>query len=142
MESVERLVRQAIVGSPFARKLGVTCDAIEPGRARLRLPFEKDATTIGDVVHGGAIASLVDVAATAACWAHPDIPPGARGTTIGLSLNFLQAARGEDLVADARVVQRGKQIVVADVDVRSAGAAAVARALVTYKLSAPERSGR
>ena len=91
-------------------------------------------TTVGDLVHGGAISALVDVAATAAVWTAADMARNPRGTTIGFSLNFLAPARGRDLTADARVVQRGRTICVCDVQVEDAGDRAVARALVTYKL--------
>jgi uncharacterized protein (TIGR00369 family) len=134
MEQARSLVEGFIVGSPYGRLLGVVSEAIEPDRVRVRLPYRDAVTTIGDMVHGGAIASLVDVAATAAFWASPTVDPSARGTTIGFSINYLNAGRGEDLVATATVIQRGKAISVAEVSVR-AGEAEVARAIVTYKLS-------
>lgn len=87
------------------------------------------------MVHDGAIASLVEVAATGACWATPDLAPGARGTTIGLSISYLNAGRAQDLVAEARIAQRGRSVVIAEVDVHGADATHVARALVTYKRS-------
>jgi uncharacterized protein (TIGR00369 family) len=86
-------------------------------------------------VHGGAIAGLVDTAATAAFWAKSGLGPGARGTTIGFSLSFLAAGRGVDLVADARVRRRGREICNGEVVVRDARGAEVAQAIVTYKLS-------
>ena len=135
MDQARSLVEGFIVGSPYARQLGVVTEHIETDRVRLRLPYVETLTTIGDMVHGGAIASLVDVAATAACWAHPALDPASRGTTIGLTLNYLNAGRGQDLVAAADVIQRGKSIVVCDVTVRGTDATVVARALVTYKLS-------
>ena len=134
MEQVRNLVEGFIVGSPYGKHLGIVAEAIEVDRVRLRLPYREAMTTIADMVHGGAIASLVDVAATAACWASPTVDPSARGTTIGLTLNYLNAARGQDLVATAEVIQRGRSISVCEVTVRG-GDAAVARALVTYKLS-------
>ena len=135
MEAYEKIVRDAIAGAPFARKLGITCEQVEVGRVVMRLPWAHEHTTVGDVVHGGAIAVLVDVAATGACWATPDLAPDARGTTIGLSLSFLNAGRAQDLLAEARVVQRGRSIVTAEVDVRGRDGKHVARALVTYKKS-------
>jgi uncharacterized protein (TIGR00369 family) len=138
VDQTRKLVAGAIAGSPFGQKLGVVCEEVERDRVRMRLPFSNDVTTVGDLVHGGAIASLVDVAATAAAWANPDLPAGARGTTIGFSLSFLNAGRGEDLVANAQVIQRGKSICVCDVVVSGAGGGVVARANVTYKLSGPE----
>lgn len=130
----EAIVRTLIVGSPYGTLVGLRAEAIEPDRVRVRMPFRPEVTTIADVVHGGAIASLVDVAATAAAWSGAANPERARGTTIGFSLSFLAAGRGQDLVADARVIQRGRTICVLQVDVAGADGAAVARALVTYKL--------
>lgn len=135
MEPWEKIVRDAIGGSPYARKLGVACEHAAPDRVRMRLPWTPEHVTIGDLVHGGAIVSLVDVAATGACWATPDLAPGARGTTIGLSISYLNAGRAQDLVADAHVVQRGRSVVIAEVDVHGADGTHVARALVTYKRS-------
>jgi len=128
------LVRQAIVASPLAQLLGVEAAVLEQDRARIRLPFRREVTTVGDLVHGGAIAALVDVAATAAVWTAADLARNPRGTTIGFSLNFLAPARGQDLFAEARVVQRGRTISVCEVQVETADGRAVARALVTYKL--------
>jgi len=136
-EAVRKLVETVIVHSPFGRHLGVSSDEIAVDRVRLRLPFANDLVTLGDLVHGGAIASLCDVAATAACWANPSIEPGSRGTTISLSLSFLSGGRGQDLVAEARVVQRGRSVCVAEVEVRGADGTLVARATATYKLDAP-----
>jgi len=92
------------------------------------------------MVHGGAIATLVDVAATAACWATPGATLAARGSTVGFSLSYLAPGRGQDLVADARVVQRGRSICVCDVEVVDRAGTTVARSLVTYRLAlaAPE----
>lgn len=135
MEQARSLIEGFIVGAPFARVLGVVVDRIDVDRVRLTLPYRDDVTTIGDLVHGGAIAGLVDVAATAACWASPDLDPNARGTTIGFAINYLNAGRAQDLIADAEVIQRGRAISVADVHVRSADGTLVARATVTYKLN-------
>src|SRR4051794_18618786 len=110
MEQFRNLVEGFIVGSPYGRLLGVVAEAIEIDRVRFRLPYRETLTTIGDMVHGGAIASLVDVAATAACWANPSVDPSARGTTIGFAINYLNAGRGQDLVAAAEVIQRGRAI--------------------------------
>ena len=135
MEDYERIVRDAIAGAPYARKLGAVCEEVAVDHVVMRLPWTPDHTTIGDMIHGGAIASLVDIAATAVCWATPDLAPGARGTTIGFSISYLNAGRAQDLLATGRVVQRGRSIVIAEVDVRGVDGKHVARATVTYKRS-------
>jgi uncharacterized protein (TIGR00369 family) len=130
----DEVVRGMIVGSPLATLLRVAAESGEVGRGRLRLPDRTEGTTIGDTVHGGAIAALVDVAATAAVWSGADLSQSARGTTIGFSLSFLAAGRGQDLVATAEVIQRGRSVCVCEVRVEAADGKAVARALVTYKI--------
>lgn len=134
-ESVRQLVDAAIVRSPYGKLLGLELVSAEPDRVRVKLPYRADVTTLGDTVHGGAISALVDSAATAAFWAHPDASPKARGTTIGFSINFVSAGRGQDLVADARVRRRGREICTGEVSVSDVAGREIAVALVTYKMS-------
>ena len=131
---LDSIIRGAIAGSPLAGLLGIEAETVDDDRVCLRLPFRSEVTTIGDLVHGGAIAALVDAAATAAAWSRAELARNPRGTTIGLTLNYLAGAHGEDLRATASVIQRGRSVIVVEVDVRSAQGAAVSRALVTYKL--------
>jgi uncharacterized protein (TIGR00369 family) len=131
------IVEQAIVASPYGRLLGLALESAEPDRVVVRLPYRTDVTTLGDTVHGGAIAGLVDAAATAAFWAKAGLAAGARGTTIGLSLAFLSAGRGVDLLAEAHVRRRGREICNGEVVVRDPSGSEVAQAIVTYKLSQP-----
>jgi uncharacterized protein (TIGR00369 family) len=130
----EDIVRQVIVASPLGTLLGTETLEVTTDRVRVGLPYRPEVTTLGDLVHGGAIAALIDVAATAAFWTRADLTRNPRGTTIGFSVSFLAPARGQDLVADARVVQRGRTISVGEVSVTATGGREVARALVTYKL--------
>ena len=130
------LIRQwlGLEGSPFVRKLGVVTDKLEPDTAVLTLPYEPSLATIGDVVHGGAISSLIDTAAAAAAWAGVETAEAVRGTTVAISVNFVAAARGQDVTATARVARRGKNLAFIDVDVSTPDGSLVAKALVTYKL--------
>jgi uncharacterized protein (TIGR00369 family) len=121
--------------SPLGRHLDWHCVSVAEDEAVFRMPFHEHNVTVGDMVHGGAIAALADAVATAACWATDRLTPDSRGTTIALNVNFLNAARGCELVASARVIQRGGSICVAEVLVRDAEDTPVARATATYKLS-------
>ena len=130
-------IEKGIVGAPFGSLIGLECVSVEEDHVQLRLPFRAEVTTVGEMVHGGAIASAVDVAATAAAWASPKASFKARGSTVGFSLNFLAPGLGTDLLADARVIQRGRSLCVVEVAVSDADGSPVARALVTYRLSLP-----
>jgi uncharacterized protein (TIGR00369 family) len=128
------LMRQFLPTSPYVSHLGIELVEVEPGRAVLSMPFTQSLVTIGTVVHGGAIASLIDIAAMVAAWSDAEIPENVRGATVALSVTYLSAAAGEDLQAEARVLRRGRSLVYCDADVRTAGGEPAARGLVTYKI--------
>lgn len=127
------IVRAFLPTSPFAAAVGLEIESIEEDAAVLRMPYDQRVTTIGDVVHGGAIATLVDTAAMAAAWATDDLPDPPRGTTVSLTVSFVAAARAADLRARAGVVKRGSTLCHCEVEV-VAGDTTVAKGLVTYKL--------
>jgi uncharacterized protein (TIGR00369 family) len=128
------IITQFLLHSPFVRHLGMRLEAIEPDHARLEMPYRDELATIGDVVHGGALSALVDTAAMTASWSAHDASDELRGTTVGLSVDFVAAARGSEVTADARVLRRGRSLCFCDVDVTDADGALVAKAIVTYKL--------
>ena len=132
---MDRLVREFIVGAPLGKLLGMTVEALEPGKTTVRLSYRPEITTYGDVIHGGTIASLIDIAATAAVWHGSDPEKVRRGTTVGFTVNYLSAARGQDLLAEARVLQRGKSLCVCRVDVSGVDGTAVACGQLTYKIN-------
>jgi uncharacterized protein (TIGR00369 family) len=122
--------------SGYAQKLGITLLETAPDRAVYVLPFRADNVTVADVVHGGAILSLADVAATAAAWTVVDDPNHYRGLTIDISHVFVSAARSADIVAEAQVLRRGGTLTFVDVDLRNrASAELIGRSRVVYKLS-------
>lgn len=87
--------------------------------------------TVGDVVHGGAISALVDTTAMAAAWSMSEAPANLRGTTLSLSVDFVTAARAEDLTAVGRVIRRGRSLCFCEVEVRDADDQVVAIGIVT-----------
>jgi uncharacterized protein (TIGR00369 family) len=120
--------------SPFGRKVGLELLQLDPDRGRLRLPYDGSLATYGEVVHGGATATLIDVAATVAAWSNPR-EPVAGGATVDLTVHYLRVAEGVDLLASASVTRRGRELCSVEVDVVADGSdELVAKALVTYKL--------
>jgi uncharacterized protein (TIGR00369 family) len=127
------LARGWLEASPFVAHLGIRIEAMEPGLARLEMPFSEDLPTMGDVVHGGAISSLIDTAAAAAAWSGAEVPEKIRASTVGITVEFLAPARAQGVTAEARVLRRGAITFLA-VDVSDEGGEQVATALVTYRL--------
>src|SRR6185312_4255377 len=90
------IIRQWLRTSPFVGYLSIELVALAPGTATLRLPYDKTVTTIGSVVHAGAIATLIDSAGAAAAWSDAEVPTNIRGTTVSLAISYLAAAEDED----------------------------------------------
>ena len=129
------LARGWLESAPFVAHLGIRLQKMEPGRAVLAMPFSDSLPTIGEVVHGGAISSLVDTAAATAAWSGAQVPERPRASTIGLTVDFLAPTRGQGVTADARVVRRGGTgLCVCEVSVAADDGTRVALALVTYQL--------
>ena len=127
-------IRRFLPTSPYVGHLGMQLVEMRADEATLALPFSNEVVTIGNTVHGGAIASLIDTTAMVAAWSGAPVPEQLRGTTVGITVSYLAAATGEDLLATARVLRRGRSLVYLDVDVRNHSGRAVAKGLVTYKL--------
>ena len=125
---------ERLLGRGFGELLGVRLDQVEPGYCRVRLPFKPELSRGDELVHGGVIAALIDKAGTAAAWSYTDIPDDARGATVSLTVNYLKGAESCDLIAEGRVVRRGRTITVADVEVKNDHGDLIAKGLVTYML--------
>ena len=122
------------IAEPFFTVLGLQIDEVRPDFCRMHLPFHPGLRTEGEVVHGGAIASLIDSAGVVAVWSN--VPPEiTRGATASMTVNYLAAAEGVDLAAEARVIRRGRSVVFVDVDVVSPSGERVAKGSLVYKLS-------
>jgi uncharacterized protein (TIGR00369 family) len=134
MTTPSELVQQWLEGSPFIGTLGMKVVSLEKDVARLELPFKEELVTIGDVVHGGAISSLIDTAAAAAAWSGAEDVDNIRGTTVSLNVSFLAAARSSMVTAEARAIRRGKNLCFLEIDVTDESGTLVAKGIATYKL--------
>jgi uncharacterized protein (TIGR00369 family) len=130
----KQLVEAFIPHSPHAAALGISIESIDDDRAVLAMPFKPELATMGDIVHGGAISTLVDTAATVAAWAVDDVPESPAGSTVSLSINFASAAQGIDLRAEARVLRRGRRLSSIDVRATDPDGTLVAHGIATYQL--------
>jgi uncharacterized protein (TIGR00369 family) len=120
--------------SPFANHVGLRLASLEPDGATLEIDYDDSLATLADVVHGGVISTLIDTVAAAAAWSTPDGSVPGAGTTVGLTVEFLRAARGTDLRAVGKVVKRGRSLCFIDAEVTDAGGELVAKGIVTYKV--------
>lgn len=135
------MMRQFVASSPFARKLGIEVVELGPDLAHLRLPYDQSLVTVGEIVHGGAIGTLADTAATAACWTAADVSLIRSGSTVSLTVDYMEAATSTALDARASVLRRGRSICFAEIAVTSESGEPVAHALATYRFALAKPSG-
>lgn len=126
----EQAIRERFDYNHFPRLLGIEIDSITDTSARLSVEITENLLQLAGVMHGGAIATLVDTAVAmailGACEAH------AKFTTVELKVNYLRPLKEGRAVAEARLVQNGRRIIVADCDVFDAQGKLAAKGLLTY----------
>lgn len=128
------LMRHFLPGSPFVGLLGVVVDRLEADEVTLRLPWRPELATVDDMVHGGALAALADITAMTTAWCGTDLPEKLRGVTTSLTLEFLEPANAEDLLAHGRPLRRGATLTSCEVDIVTTSGTHVAKALANYKV--------
>jgi acyl-CoA thioesterase len=129
-EKEEAIRRRLIDSNNYPRMLGFGLDLLEPSRAVLSVEVNERLLQLQGVMHGGAIASLIDTAVALAIAGISE--PGDRFTTVELKVNYLSPIKSGRAIADARLIKTGRRIIVADCDVSDSSGKLAAKALVTY----------
>ena len=123
-------IRKKFESNHFPRMLGIEIDTIESGRAVLGVTIRKELLQLQGVMHGGAIASLID---TAVAFAIASVSrTDDRFTTVEMKVNYLSPIRDGRVTADAKLIRDGRRIVVAECDVHDATSRLAAKGLLTY----------
>ncbi len=130
-----RQLRDAFALVPFARLLGMEFESATRGAAIFTLDLRPDLTRMGDILHGGALASLIDTAAAFAV--HTLLEPAQRTVTVDLTIHYLRPVTGGQIRAIARVLRDGRRIAIVAVEVRDASDALVSTATTTYAKQTP-----
>ena len=117
----------------FPSVVGLELEEVRSGYGRMRLPYRPELQQPAGVVHGGAIATLIDTVVVPAVGGVYEERP--RMLTISMSIRYLGALVAEDAVAEGWVEQRGRSIVFCRAEVRSASGAMIADGTLVYKVS-------
>jgi uncharacterized protein (TIGR00369 family) len=120
----------------FPNVVGLVLEETRLDYARMRLPFRDELNQPAGVIHGGAIATLVDTVVVPAVGSAYD--EFMNMLTIDLQIRYLGAAVRTDLVAEGWITRRGRSILFCQAEVRAVDTGdVVAEGWMTYKVSAP-----
>ncbi len=113
---MQHVVRE---GVPLGRAWGVEVLTVGEGQAVLRLPHHEDLLRPGGTVSGPALMGLADMA----MWAALLSLTGGKdeSLTANLSITFLRAPAPRAVIAEARVLKKGRTLSYGEVLLRSEG---------------------
>ena len=123
---VERM-REAV---PFLKLLGVEVESVGPGTSTLLLPVREELTRNDGIIHGGAVASVIDSAFAFAII--PLLAENERTVTVDLTIQYLRPLSGGTSRTVARVVRAGRRVITVSAELFDENEKLAATALSTY----------
>lgn len=119
----------------FAQLVGLQLEEVRVDYARMRAPWRPEIRQPAGMMHGGALATLVDtVVVPAIASAYDQVPVM---LTLNLNLSFLGGIIDSDAIAHGWITLRGRSIVFCEALVTDEAGNPAVRGVLTYKVSAP-----
>jgi uncharacterized protein (TIGR00369 family) len=120
----------------YVTLLGLVVEEVRLDYCRMRMPFKTALNQAAGVVHGGAIAGLLDSVVVPVVGG--PLPREARFSTVDMHVQYLAALIGEDAVAEGWAVKRGRTTVFCEAEVMGVTSGKlIARSMLTYNVSMP-----
>jgi uncharacterized protein (TIGR00369 family) len=129
-ESQRRRIEAAIQNVPFATLVGIEVASVGQGFASMTLEVRDELRQNNRVVHGGAIATLID--SVAAFAVIPILADDETATTVDLTITYLRPLLSGKATASARVLREGSRIIALSAEVLDDSGKVAATGLTTY----------
>ena len=130
-------------GFPFFKLMGFELVEVEPGRARLSMPWRSDLTQPAGIMHGGALAALVDTAIAHSLLLTPQYlaakAQGAILVSVDLRIKYLRPVSSGLITCEARAPRVGRQVTHTSALVTDAAGKEVASGDSIYMMVAGEQ---
>ncbi|MEC1071338.1 hotdog fold thioesterase [Bacillus megaterium] len=118
--------------NPFRKYLGLKDFKEKDGVFEVRIDIFPDLLNFSGNVHGGVIASLVDMSIGNAVY--PVLNENQYSTTIELKLNYLKPLNGKLIVAKSFLLHKGKTLLVGKADILNEHDQLVATGTATFMI--------
>lgn len=115
------IIRRYFADDAFADYCGIEITDIGPGSSKVKMPVAAHHLNSLDMVHGGALFTLADMAFASAVHSR-----GRQAVAINTHISFVKAAKPPMLYAEARETSRNQKIATYDVQVTDSSGEVVA----------------
>ncbi len=119
MSYLENIRTQGKAANPFFCTTGIDIVCSEPGRAVLSMPVRPDLHNGVGWLQGGMFVAIADEAMALALY--PLLEKDEGIATISESTSFIRGVRSGSILAEARVIKRGRRVAFMDAEVRESG---------------------
>lgn len=108
-------ISEDLVQSAYFKMLGCELRSLDAGIAHVALPLEAHLRNRNNVMHGGAVFSLVDIAMGLACSSSHGFDQ--RSVTIECKINYVRSVSQGEVLCIARVLHAGRRTLVVEAEV-------------------------
>jgi uncharacterized protein (TIGR00369 family) len=129
----DTFLQQTFEACRFHKYMRKSLEVVEPGWVKVRLAYFEDLDQAMGMLHGGVYAALLDTASYYAAFSAYQ-PAGKLPLTQEYKINLLAPAKGEDLVAESKILKRGKRLAVVETKIHSASGTLVAVGLTSLMI--------
>ena len=131
-ELKELIIETMKTRSPYWSLLGMELVDIKKGWAQVRLPFDKKLVHPLGIAHGGAIFSPADSAVAMALIGM--VEKDETFLTIEMKINYLAPFTKGEIIAEAKIIHKGRNTALGDIVVKNGNGELIAKALATYMI--------
>ncbi|MGD2271901.1 MAG: PaaI family thioesterase [Desulfobacterales bacterium] len=128
----EALLTRAKIKIPFWSLLGMEVVDVKMGWAQTKIPFSRKLANANGLAHGGAIFSAADTAVGIALAGLVDKEDFI--TTLEMKINYVKPVGSGEIIAEAKIIHKGKNTAIGDAEVRDSDGSLVAKAVCTYAI--------
>jgi acyl-CoA thioesterase len=134
MNYIDRIRERGRDANPFFTLMGIEIGELKRGSAELRMKIRPDMMNGEGWLQGGIFTALADEAMVLAIY--PLLAPDERIATISETTSFLSGANEGVLIAEGRLVKRGRRVIFTEGDIRAGGSDRIlARSSAAYAVA-------
>ncbi len=119
----------------FVNVLGLEVEELRTDYARMTMPYAEQNLQAAGIIHGGAIATLIDTVVVPAIGS--GLPQGSLWSTIELHTQYHRPLTG-DAIAEGWIVKKGKSVVFTRAEVVDTDGRLIASGTATYMVKVAE----